>query len=117
MTGRRRPMRRLGDLLPAMASELGLEEELRLSRAMSSWTRIVQEHVPPAAGLTQLLAVEPPALIVTASAPIVAQELRLRSGQLLGAFASAPGGSRLMELRVVVRAPDRAFRRAADRAP
>ena len=32
-----------------------------------------------------------------------AQELRLRSSELLAAFASAPGGQRLRELQVVVR--------------
>ena len=103
MTGRRRPMRRLGELLPAMATELGLEDELRLSRAMASWARIVEEHVPPATGLSELVAVQPPVLVVSASAAIVAQELRLRAVQLLQAFAAAPGGSRLMELRVVLR--------------
>jgi hypothetical protein len=101
-------MRRLGDLLPAMATELGFEDELRLSRAMASWALIVEEHVPPASGLSELVAVQPPALVVSASAAIVAQELRLRSSQLLHAFAAAPGGSRLMELRVVLRPPTRA---------
>jgi hypothetical protein len=103
MTSRRRPMRRLGDLLPGMAAELGLEEELRLARGMSTWARLVEEHVPPAAGLSELVAIQPPALVVSATAPIVAQELRLRARQLLAAFASAPGGARLFELRVVLR--------------
>ena len=107
MTGRRRPMRRLGDFLPEMAAELGLEQELRLSRAMSSWSRIVEGHVPPAAGLSELVAIQPPALVVSASAAIVAQELRLRATQLLQAFQAAPGGARLLELRVVVRPPSR----------
>ena len=107
MTGRRRPMRRLGEFLPEMAAELGLEDELRLSRAMASWARIVEEHVPPAAGLSELVSIEPPALVVSASAAIVAQELRLRAPQLLQAFQAAPGGGRLFELRVVVRPPSR----------
>ena len=100
---RRRPMRRVGDLLPDMASALGLEEQLRLSRAMASWERLVEELAPAAAGATQLLAIQPTALVVSASMPIVAQELRLRAGELLGAFERAPGGSHLLELRVVVR--------------
>lgn len=103
MTERRRPMRRVGDLLPQMASALGIEDELRVARAMASWRRIVAEHVPAAAGATELLAIQPGTLVVGASAPIVAQELRLRSTDLLEAFSTAPGGSRARELRVVVR--------------
>jgi hypothetical protein len=40
--------------------------------------------------------------VVSASDPIVAQELRLRAEDLLAAFATAPGGLRLLELRPVV---------------
>jgi hypothetical protein len=43
------------------------------------------------------------ALVVEADAPIVAQELRLRSPELLEALAAAPGGLRARELRVRVR--------------
>ena len=104
-------MRRLADLLPQMSTELGLEDELRLARGMTTWARLVEEHLPPAAGLSELVAIQPPTLVVSASAPIVAQELRLRTTQLLAAFAAAPGGSRLLELRVVLRPPSAASRR------
>lgn len=105
MTGRRRPMRRLSDLLPGVATELGLDAELKLALAMASWERLVSERVPPAAGATALLEVRPPVLVVRADDPITGQELRLRADELLAAFATAPGGSRLLELRVVVRPP------------
>lgn len=98
-------MRRLGDLLPETASALGLERELSLARAMASWQRLVAELVPAAAGSTELLALRPEGLLVSASEPIVAQELRLRADELLQAFAGAPGGARLHELRVVIRGP------------
>ena len=123
MTGRRRPMRRLADLLPDLAGSLGLEDELRLSRAMASWLRLLAEHVPAASGSSSLLAVRPPVLIVSADSPIVAQELRLRSDELLTAFAGAPGGSHLLELRVSLRprasGPPRARESAGpgDRSP
>jgi hypothetical protein len=103
MTSRKRPMRRIGDLLPTTAAALGLDEELRFARAMASWERLVAELVPVAAGTSRLLAIQPGAIVVTASQPIVAQELRLRSSELLEAFAAAPGGGRAPELRVVVR--------------
>jgi hypothetical protein len=92
----------VGDLLPGIASQLGLEEELRAARAISSWGRIVEELVPAAAGATQLLEVRPPRLVVSAADASTGQELRLRSSELLEAFAGAPGGQRLRELHVVV---------------
>jgi hypothetical protein len=105
----KRPMRRVGDLLPKVAETLGIEGELRLARQMSAWERLVEEHLPGARGSSRLLAVQPPALVVSASDNIVAQELRLRQAQLLAAFERLPDGAHLIELRVVVRPPGRAF--------
>jgi predicted nucleic acid-binding Zn ribbon protein len=100
---RKRPMRRLSDVLPEVALQLGLDEELRLSRAMASWERLVQELVPAAAGASAVLEIRPPTLVVSAADAIVAQELRLRAADLLAAFATAPGGVRLLELRPVIK--------------
>jgi hypothetical protein len=102
---RRRPFHRLGDLLPGIASQLGLDEELRAARAISSWGRIVEELVPAASGSSRLLEIRPPVLYVSAADAGSGQELRLRASELLDAFASAPGGQRLSELHVVVRGP------------
>jgi hypothetical protein len=99
----RRPMRRLADVLPEVAASLGIEGELRLSRQIAAWRRLVTELLPAAAGESELLAVQPPALVVSAASPIVAQELRLRSANLLEAFAATPDGIRLVELRIVGR--------------
>jgi hypothetical protein len=96
-------MRRLGDVLPEVARDLGIETELRLSRQMAAWRHLVAEMVPAAAGDSELLSVQPPALVVSAASPIVAQELRLRSSTLLDAFANSPEGVRLIELRIVGR--------------
>lgn len=103
MNVRKRPVHRLGDLLPGIARQLGLDEELQAARAISSWARIVEEMVPAAAGATQLLEIRPPALLVSAADAATGQELRLHSSQLLEAFAGAPGGQRLRELHVVIR--------------
>jgi len=103
MTGRRRPMTRIGDLLPGAARGLGLEEELRLSRAMATFEAIVAERVPAAAGACRVIRIEGFALVVEADAPIVAQELRLRADELLAAFAAAPAGVGARELRIHVR--------------
>ena len=96
-------MSRIGDLLPDAARGLGLEEELRLSRAMATFEAIVAERVPAAAGACRVLRIDGFALVVEADAPIVAQELRMRTPELLAAFAAAPGGVGARELRLLVR--------------
>ena len=103
MRSRRRPMSRIGDLLPDAARGLGLEDELRLSRAMATFEALVAERVPPAAGACRVIRLDGFALIVEADAPIVAQELRLRATELLTAFAASPAGIGARELRVHVR--------------
>ncbi len=114
MTIRRQPQR-VGDVLPGVASSLGIDKELRRARQMSAWQRIVEERVPAASGGSNLLDVQPPVLVVSAESPIIAQELRLRQADLLGAFAQAPDGSRLIELRVVIRPSGAAGRHGAPR--
>jgi hypothetical protein len=96
-------MTRIGDLLPDAARGLGLQDELRLSRAMATFEAIVAERVPPAAGACRVIRLDGFALIVEADAPIVAQELRLRASELLAAFAASPAGIGARELRVHVR--------------
>ena len=103
MTGRRRPMVRIGDLLPDAARGLGLEDQLRLSRAIATFERLVAERVPAAAGACRVTRIEGFAVIIEADAPIVAQELRLRAGELLAAFAASPAGIGVRELRVHIR--------------
>lgn len=100
---RRRPMSRLGDLIPDAARALGLEDELRLARAIATFEALVAERVPAAAGACRVVGVEGFAIDVEADAPIVAQELRLRSRELMAAFAAAPGGLGTTDLRVRVR--------------
>jgi hypothetical protein len=96
-------MTRIGDLLPDAARGLGLEDELRLSRAMATFEAIVAERVPAAAGACRVLRIDGFDLVVEADAPIVGQELRLRSDELLNAFAASPAGVGARSLRVSIR--------------
>jgi hypothetical protein len=96
-------------MLPKVAADIGIENELRLARQMTAWERLVEEHLPAASGASKLLSVQAPALVVSATDNIVAQELRLRQVELLAAFARLPEGAHLLELRVVVRPAGRAF--------
>ncbi len=97
---RRRRPDRVGDLLPEAARRLGLEHELRLARAIATWDALIAERVPPAVGACRLVRIEPDAIVVAAFEPIVAAELRMRAIELLGAFAAAPGGARVRQLKL-----------------
>ena len=99
---RRRPSR-VGDLLPEAARRLGLEDQLRLARAITTWDALVAERVPPAVGACRLVALDADTLVVEADEPIVASELRLRATELLTAFAGAPGGTSARFLRLSTR--------------
>ena len=70
---------------------------------MASWQRLVAERVPAAAGATEVLEIARGTIVVGASEPIVAQEIRLRSEELLDGFRTTPGGLAIRELKVVVR--------------
>ena len=100
---RRARPQRLGDLLPAAARALGLEAELRLGRAISTWDALVAERVPPAVGSCRLVGLEADAVIVQTDEPIVAAELRIRALELLAAFSAAPGGTPVRHLRLIGR--------------
>ena len=99
----RRPMRRLSDLLPDVATRLGIGEELREASRAQAWELLVAELVPHAAGGCHLLEVRAPTLVVSAPDPATAQELRLQATMLLEAYAGLPAGERLDALKVVVR--------------
>jgi hypothetical protein len=99
-------MERIGDLIPEAARRLGLEDELRSARAITTFAAIVAERIPAASGVCRLVRIDDFALVVEADAPIVAQELRMRSPELLQAFGAAPGGVRARELRIRVRRED-----------
>jgi predicted nucleic acid-binding Zn ribbon protein len=86
--GRRRPMEKLGELLPETARRLGLDDPLELASAMTAWQRIIGERVPAASGACRLVSLGQGVAVVEADAPIVAQEIRLRLPELLAALRS-----------------------------
>jgi hypothetical protein len=99
----RRPVRRVGDLLPDAARELGLTEQLRWALAGAAWEALVAERVPGAAGGSRPVRIEGHGtLVVEVAAPVVGQELRIRAEELLEAFGQRPGGIQAERLRVVV---------------
>jgi hypothetical protein len=95
-------MERLADLLPAAAREYGLEEQLEQARLAAAWLRIVSERVPAAAGACRLIDFRLDVATIEADLPIVAQEIRLRSPELLAALRNAARVS-VRQLRVATR--------------
>ena len=116
VSGRRRPMVRLGDLLPDAARGLGLEDELRLSRAMATFEQLVAERVP---GSGRRLPGDPDRRLRGRSSRPTRRSSPRSSGcaapELLAAFAATPAGIGARELRVDRRplrpAPEDADRR------
>jgi len=100
---RRRPMSRIGTLIPDAAARLGLGDELRKARLLSTFDAIVAERAPAAHGACRALRIEGDTLVVEADAPIVGQELLLHAEDLAEAFRRAPGGAPVRHLRVAVR--------------
>lgn len=95
-------MERLADLLPGAAREFGLEEQLEQARLAAAWLRILADRVPAAAGSCRLVGLSHDVATVEADLPIVAQEIRLRSPELLAALRNDSRVS-VRQLRVVTR--------------
>lgn len=101
-TDKPRGMERLADLLPQTARQLGLEDQLEQSRVAAAWLEIVAERAPAAAGACRLIDLRQGVATIEADEPIVAQEIRLRSLELLAALrASSP--TPIRQLRVNAR--------------
>jgi len=96
-------MSRIGDLMPQAAAHLGLQDELRRARLVSTFDAIVAELAPAAHGACRALRVDGETLVVEADAPIVGQELVLHGEELSATFRRAPGGALVRQLRVTVR--------------
>ena len=82
-------MESLADLLPQTAREFGLEDQLEQARAAVAWLEIIAERVPAAAGACRLIELKQGTATIEADEPIVAQEIRLRSPELLAALRAA----------------------------
>lgn len=95
-------MERLADLLPRTAREFGLEDQLEQARVASAWLATVAERVPAATGACRLVELRQGIATIEADEPIVAQELRLRSLELLAALR-ATARTPVRQLRVTTR--------------
>jgi 2-hydroxychromene-2-carboxylate isomerase len=103
----RRSLEPVAKLLPGLARQLGLEDQLSQAQLMAAWDRLVAEHLPAAAGACRAVGLDGETLVVEADAPIVAQELHLRSEELVQLLGTRPEGARVVRLRIRVRPPRR----------
>jgi predicted nucleic acid-binding Zn ribbon protein len=97
-----RGMERLADLLPSTARAYGLEEQLEQARVASAWQSMISERIPAAAGACRLVDLNQGVATIEADEPIVAQEIRLRSLELLAALR-ATAQTPVRQLRVTTR--------------
>jgi predicted nucleic acid-binding Zn ribbon protein len=97
-SGKSRGMERLADLLPQTVRQFGLEDQFEQASAAAAWLRLIDERVPEAAGSCRLTDLKDGIATIEADEPIVAQEVRLRSPELLAG------------LRVAIRTPIRQLR-------
>ena len=88
---RPRGLEPIADLLPRAAREFGLEDQLEQARAAAAWLRVVAERVPAAAGACRLISLDRGVATIQVDMPIVAQEIRLRSPELLAALRAGVG--------------------------
>ncbi|HEY1167629.1 MAG TPA: DciA family protein [Candidatus Limnocylindrales bacterium] len=100
--GKARGMERLADLLPQTARKFGLEEQLEQAGAASAWLEVVAERVPAAIGLCRLVDLNIGVATIETDEPIVAQEIRLRSPELLAALRDTTR-TPIRQLRVTTR--------------
>ena len=99
---RPRGLERLADLLPGTARQFGLEDQLEQANAAAAWLAIVAERVPAAAGSCRLTDLAQGVATIQADEPIVAQEIRLRSPELLAALRKSVR-TPLRQLRITTR--------------
>jgi hypothetical protein len=100
---RRRPMSRIGELMPQAAAHLGLQDELRKARLVATFDALIAELAPAAHGACRALKVDGETLVIEADAPIVGQEVVLHGDELATAFRRAPGGAQVRQVRVTIR--------------
>lgn len=89
------------DILRQAARTLGLEPAIYLVRAREVWPQVVG---PTLAGGTEPRSVRGSTVVVAATHPLVAQEVRLRREEILeGLRRYLPEAAGLRELRVIIR--------------
>ena len=99
---RPRGMERIADLLPNAARQYGLEDQLEQARTASAWLSVIEERIPAAAGSCRLVGLNQGVATIETGEPIVAQEVRLRSLELLAALR-ATARTPVRQLRVTTR--------------
>ena len=84
-------MERIGDLMPEAARRLGLEDELRLARAIATFDALVAERVPAAAGACRVVRLDGYASSSRPTRRSSPRSSGSAADELADGFAAAPG--------------------------
>lgn len=105
MAGRGR-FRRLGDALPAVLRQLGLERDLEVQRLLDSWPDLVNEKI---ASHTRATALDRGVLVVQVDSTAWMMQLRFLKGQVLKKLASRFRPDLVRDVRFVLGGHARPF--------
>lgn len=96
-------MRSLADALRATLTALGIRRDVARAAAVAAWPEVMRETIGPAGERTRALRVDGDTLVVAVSSPVLAQELRLRAGEVLAALALKAPDAEVRDMRFVPR--------------
>jgi predicted nucleic acid-binding Zn ribbon protein len=91
---------RVGDVLPAVLTELKLNAPLKAYRAVERWADVVGEHL---ARHTRAVSVHEGILLVEAESSVWVQEIQFHKRRILDRLAEQAGKGMIRELKCVLR--------------
>jgi hypothetical protein len=95
-------MERLADLLPQTVRQFGLEDQFEQASAAAAWLQLIVERVPEAVGSCRLISLSHGIATIETDEAIVAQEMRLRTPELLAALRASIR-TPIRQIRVTIR--------------
>ncbi len=94
-------MRSLAESLQATLTLLGIRGGVARAAAVAAWRDVAREAIGADAGRTRALRVEAGTIVVAVPSPVLAQELRLRTGELVAALAERAPEAGVRDVRFV----------------
>lgn len=96
-------MRSLAESLKATFALLGIRRDVARASAVAAWREVAREAIGVDAERTRALRVEAGTIVVAVPSPVLAQELRLRTGELVAALAEHAPEAGVRDVRFVPR--------------
>lgn len=96
-------MRSLADALRDTLASLGLTRALARAGALEAWPEVARRCLGPEGDRTRALRIDDGTLVVAVPSPVLAGELRLRAGEILGELERRAPEAGVRALRFVPR--------------